>query len=174
LKLRIEHKKYGYKSASLGPSLAELSFERQAAFVHVEPGLTGLQSTVNFTGICPPKPKSMTTNALFFAWNRPIPGREKLSGAHFQEFVQYLAGLQQKGAIKSFDTVILDVHGGNLNGFFLLRADAIKLDALVATEEWQNHITRASFHLEGAGVVRGATGDAVNDRMSLWFKNIPT
>jgi hypothetical protein len=29
-------------------------------------------------------------NVLFFGWNRPIPGREKISAEHFQEFVQYM------------------------------------------------------------------------------------
>ena len=115
----------------------------------------------------------MNTNALFFAWNRSIPGREKLSAAHFQEFVQYLKGLQKNAAIQSFDIVLLDVHGGHLNGFFVVRADPSKLDALVATKEWQTHITRAAFHLEGAGVVRGVTGDAVNERMTLWGQHIP-
>ncbi len=115
----------------------------------------------------------MGTNALFFAWNRSIPGREKLSSAHFQEFVQYLGALQQRGAIKSFDSVFLDPHGGDLNGFFLLRAETAKLDALVATPEWQSHMVRAGVHLEGSGTVRGFTGDAVMERMNLWNKHIP-
>ncbi len=115
----------------------------------------------------------MGTNALFFAWNRPIPGREKLSAAHFQEFVQYLEGMQQNGSIKSFDIVFLDPHGGDLNGFFLLQAETANLDALVATQEWQTHITRAVIHLEGSGTVRGVTGEAVMERMSLWTKLIP-
>ena len=115
----------------------------------------------------------MGTNALFFAWNRSIPGREKLSAAHFQEFVQYLNRLQQNGKIKSFDTVFLDTHGGDLNGFILIRAETAKLDALTATEEWQTHIIRAAMHLEGSGAVRGVTGDAVMDRMNLWTNLIP-
>jgi hypothetical protein len=115
----------------------------------------------------------MATNALFFAWNRSIPGREKLSAAHFQEFSQYLGALQQKGTIKSFDTVFLDTHGGDLNGFFLLRAEPAKLDALVATGEWQTHIVRASLHLEGSGTVRGFTGEAVMARMNLWSTQLP-
>jgi hypothetical protein len=113
------------------------------------------------------------SNALFFAWNRPIPGREKTSTAHFQEFVQYLGGLQQKGTIQSFDPVFLDPHGGDLNGFFLIKGDRAKLDELVATEEWQTHIIRAGLHLEGAGVVRGFTGNEVQERMNLWKKHLP-
>ena len=115
----------------------------------------------------------MGTNVLFFAWNRSIPGRERLSAAHFQEFVQYLRGLQKNGAIQSFETVFLDAHGGDMNGFFLIRSEAPKLDALVATKEWQTHIIRAALHLEGSGTVRGVAGEAVMERMNLWTNHIP-
>jgi hypothetical protein len=115
----------------------------------------------------------MSTNALFFSWNRSNPGREKLSAAHFQEFVQYLTRLQQSKGIESFDTVFLDPHGGELNGFFLLRADTAKLDALVSTQEWRSHILRAGLHLEDVRVVRGVTGNAVNETMGLWTKHLP-
>ena len=115
----------------------------------------------------------MGTNVLFFAWNRSIPGREKLSATHFQEFVQYLVTLRQNGDIDSFEPVFLDTHGGDLNGFFLIRAEPAKLDALGATLDWQTHITRAAMHLEGSGTVRGVTGDAVMERMALWTKHIP-
>ena len=116
----------------------------------------------------------MGSNVLLFGWNRSIPGREKMSAQHFEEFVTYLSGLQQKGAILAFDIVLLDTHGGDLNGFFLVRADTAKLDALVSTSDWMTHITRASLHLEGSGVVRGGTGDAVMARMALWGSVIPS
>jgi hypothetical protein len=115
----------------------------------------------------------MSRNVLFFAWNRSIPGREKLSAAHFQEFVQYLGARKQAGAIDSFEPVFLDSHGGDLNGFILVRAETAKLDALAASDDWQTHITRATLHLEGSGTVRGVTGDAVSERMALWTKLIP-
>jgi hypothetical protein len=38
----------------------------------------------------------MSTNVVFFAWNRSIPGRERISAEHFQQFSQYVAGLQQR------------------------------------------------------------------------------
>jgi hypothetical protein len=37
----------------------------------------------------------MASNVIFWGWNRAIPGREHIAGEHFQEFVQYLGGLQQ-------------------------------------------------------------------------------
>ncbi len=116
----------------------------------------------------------MGSNVMLFGWNRSIPGREKVSAQHFEEFVKYLGGLQQKGAIQAFDVVFLDTHGGDLNGFFLIKGDAPKLDELVSTKEWITHITRAALHLDGSGVIRGVTGDEVMKRMALWTSVLPS
>jgi hypothetical protein len=113
-------------------------------------------------------------NMILFGWNRSIHGREKVSAQHFEEFVKYLGGLQQKGTIQTFDVVFLDAHGGDLNGFFLIRGDSAKLDALISTPEWITHIARASLHLEGCGVVRGVTGNEIPGRMALWTSVIPS
>ena len=115
----------------------------------------------------------MGSNVVFFAWNRSIPGREAFSAAHFDDFVKYVTGLQQAGNIQSFDVALLDTHGGDMNGFFLLHGETAKLDALVSSAEWITHMTRASLHLEGAGAVRGVTGAAVMERMQLWTATIP-
>jgi MinD-like ATPase involved in chromosome partitioning or flagellar assembly len=116
----------------------------------------------------------MGSNVVLFGWNRSIPGREKVSAQHFEEFVQYLSRLQQKGAIQTFDVVLLDTHGGDLNGFFLIKGESAKLDVLVSTTEWITHITRAALHLDGSGVVRGVTGDEIMGRMTLWTSLIPS
>jgi len=115
----------------------------------------------------------MGSSVIVFGWNRSIPGREKVSAGHFDEFVKYLSGLQQKSTIQAFDVIFLDAHGGDLNGFFLIRGDAAGLDTLVSTTEWITHITRASLHLEGAGVIRGVTGDEIMKRMAIWTNAIP-
>lgn len=115
----------------------------------------------------------MSSNVVFFAWNRSIPGRERLSAEHFEKFVQYLGGLQQQGTIESFDTVFLDPHGGDMNGFFLIRGETATLDALLSTTEWVTHMTRAMMHLEGSGAVRGVTGELIMERMGLWTTTIP-
>lgn len=116
----------------------------------------------------------MGSNVLLFGWNRSIAGREKVSAAHFDEFVKYLSGLQQGGAIQGFEIVFLDPHGGDLNGFFLIKGESSQLDKLVSTSEWTIHTTRASLHLEGSGAVRGATGDEVMNRMVIWTNAIPS
>jgi hypothetical protein len=116
----------------------------------------------------------MDSSVILFGWNRSIPGRERVSAAHFDEFVKYLGGLQQKGAIGAFDVVFLDVHGGDLNGFFMIRGESGKLDMLVSTTDWVTHITRAALHLEGSGVIRGVTGDEVMKRMAIWTSVLPS
>ena len=115
----------------------------------------------------------MSSNVVFFGWNRSLPGREGVSAEHFQDFVQYLGGLQAQGTIQSFETVFLNAHGGDLNGFFLIRGEPAQLDALLATDEWENHVTRALFHLEGLGVIRGVAGELIQKRMELWTQHIP-
>lgn len=115
----------------------------------------------------------MQSNVILFGWNRPIPGREKISAEHFQEFVGYLGGLQQSGAIASFQIVLLNNHGGDLNGFFLIHGATAQLSDLTKTEAWLTHMTRAALHLDGSGAVLGATGDAVTERMKLWSSLLP-
>jgi hypothetical protein len=116
----------------------------------------------------------MGSSVILFGWNRSIPGREKVSAGHFDEFVKYLSGLQQKGAIQTFDVMFLDAHGGDLNGFFLIRGESAKLDTLLSTTEWITHVTRASMHLDGSGVIRGVTGDEIMKRMAIWTSVIPS
>ena len=112
-------------------------------------------------------------NVILFGWNRSIPGREQLSGQHFDDFVQYLQGLQQGGSITSFDVVFLNSHRGDLNGFFIIRGEPAQLGALVSSLEWEKHMTRASLHLEQSGAVGGVTGEAVAERMKIWQSLLP-
>ena len=76
--------------------------------------------------------------------------------------------------MQSFEIVFLNAHGGDFNGFFLIKGDSAKLDALISTTEWVTHMTRATLHLDGAGAIRGVTGNEVMERMALWTSAIPS
>ena len=115
----------------------------------------------------------MSSNLILFGWNRSIPGREQISVEHFGDFIQYLTGLQNEGAIDSFEPILLSPHGGDLNGFFLIRGDNDKLDALIASDEWMEHVTRGGLHLQGQGMIRGASGELVMEWMSRYSRFIP-
>jgi hypothetical protein len=116
----------------------------------------------------------MKTNAILVGWNRPIPGREAQSAGLFQEFLQYLTGLQQAGKIQYFEPVLLSPHGGDLNGFILIHGDTGQLDALEADDDWFTFVTRAGLVLDGNGVVRAASGELVTEWMTAWAKVMPT
>jgi len=116
----------------------------------------------------------MSNNVVFFGWSGAKSGRESMSAAHFQDFVQYLGKLQGEGTIQSFEPVLLNPHGGDLNGFFLIRGEPDKLHAMLASEEWNKHQTRALMHLEGSGYVAGVSGERVQERMQLWSSFIPS
>lgn len=116
----------------------------------------------------------MSTSVILFGWTRSVPGREKLSAAHFDDFSTYLASCQKDGRISGFEVVLLDPHGGDLNGFFLIRGDRGELDTLTASNEWHSHVVRASLHLQGFGSIHGVTGEAVGERMQLWKDALPS
>jgi hypothetical protein len=116
----------------------------------------------------------MSFNVVFVGWNRAVPGREAASMELFQDFNQYLGGLQGAGTIDSFETVLLAAHGGDLNGFTLIRGEAGKLAAMQASDEWMKFNTRAGLVLEGNGTVNGATGDMVMQWMGVWTEVMPT
>jgi hypothetical protein len=110
----------------------------------------------------------MSFNVVFVGWNHAVRGREAASMELFQDSNQYLSGLQAEGAIDSFETVLLAAHGGDLNGFTLIRGERRQLDKMLVSEEWLKFSSRAGLVLEGSGAVRGATGDMVMQWMGVW------
>ncbi|HET6445095.1 MAG TPA: hypothetical protein VFI27_11010 [candidate division Zixibacteria bacterium] len=110
----------------------------------------------------------MSKDVLFYGWNRAVPGREAQSAGLFQEFLQYLGGLEQEGAIDSFETVLLSTHGGDLNGFILIRGDRVNLDEVERREEWITYLTRAGLIMDGGGLIPGVTGEGVMEWMARW------
>jgi hypothetical protein len=115
----------------------------------------------------------MSYNVVFLGWNRVVPGREQAGAEMFQNTLQYLGRLQQAGTIESFEPVLLQPHGGDLNGFILIRGKAENLDAMQASEEWLAAVSRGGLILEGLGVVGGATGDVLMEWMNRWMELIP-
>jgi len=105
--------------------------------------------------VAPPRPKSVKLIPL-----QPLAGLQVV--------------LQGEGTIQSFEPVLLNPHGGDLNGFFLIRGEPDKLHAMLASEEWNRHQARALMHLEGSGFVAGVSGKRVRERMQLWSSFIPS
>ena len=112
----------------------------------------------------------MTHNALVIGWNRAVPGREKQTLEHFQEFVGYLTKQQQAGNLQSFTPVVMEPHGGDMNGFILVQGGTQGLRKMMDDDAFQDHVGRGIAHLQGFGVVRGATGKLIEKRFQSWAK----
>jgi hypothetical protein len=112
----------------------------------------------------------MADRVLFIGWNRPIVGREKQANELFQKVMKFNAELQADKRIEGFDTVILSHHGGDLNGFMLLKGSAQKLAELREDSGFMDLVIEAGYCLEGYGVVNGFIGEGLNKVLSGWAK----
>jgi hypothetical protein len=103
----------------------------------------------------------MADAALFVGWGQVVRGREKRALQVFNESVEYWGGLQGDGKIEDFEIVLLTPHGGDLQGFALLRGSEDQIGALRADEEFQRRIARADLIVESQGVVDAVIGEGI-------------
>jgi hypothetical protein len=110
----------------------------------------------------------MAGEALFIGWGAVVRGREKQALQVFQESMEYYGKLQQDGRIESFDVVVLAPHGGDLNGFIVLRGDRTALAEVRFSDEFERLLARASAIIDTPGVVPAYTGEALAKQMGLY------
>ncbi len=110
----------------------------------------------------------MADGALFVGWNRSATGREQQAMNLFMQVMEYYGELQKSGRIESFEPVILAAHGGDMNGFVLLRGDAATLDEIRREDTFLSHVIEANYCLEGFGVIPGYLEDGINTVFSKW------
>ena len=103
----------------------------------------------------------MADAALFIGWGQVVRGREKRAVQVFNESVEYWGGLQGDGKIEDFEVVLLAPHGGDLQGFALLRGSAEQMSALRADEEFERRTVRADLIVESQGVVDALIGEGI-------------
>jgi hypothetical protein len=114
----------------------------------------------------------MADAGLFLGWGPPVRGREAKGLAVFGEAIEFYGGLQQDGKIESFEAVLLEPHGGELGGFFLIRGSADQMSALRVDEAFERLTTRASFIVEDIGVVGAYIGDGLARAMGVYQEQI--
>ena len=101
----------------------------------------------------------MATGALVIGWGPAVRGREHKALQVFNEAIQFYTRLQQQGTIESFEPVALEPHGGDLNGFLLIRGDREKLNALRISEEFLRLSNRAALIVDNFGVITAFIGE---------------
>lgn len=110
----------------------------------------------------------MTDAALFIGWGDTKPGREKQAVMLFKESLAYMTKLVSEGIVASVEPFFLEPHGGDLEGFWVLRGDLDKLSALRIDDDFQRFAVRAQANVDGFRVIAATTGERLNQHMA-WF-----
>jgi hypothetical protein len=105
---------------------------------------------------------------LFIGWGAVISGREKEALEGFGEVQGFWARMQQEGRIESFETVLLEPHGGDLAGFILVRGTREQVDAARIDEDFRRRVVRGGMVLHGLGVVSATLGEGLEQAASLY------
>ena len=83
----------------------------------------------------------MADRAMFVGFGQPVRGREERAIEVFNEFVGLFGRMQAAGRIEGMDVTLLDPHGGELGGFFLVQGSAEQCSALAMDEEFRRSRT---------------------------------
>jgi hypothetical protein len=114
----------------------------------------------------------MADAGLFIGFGNPVHGREGQAVDLFNETLAWYAQLQEEGEIESFEPVFLEPHGGDLNGFILIRGDAEKLSALRVSDEFIQLTIRAGLLVDSVGVVAADMGERLQSQIAFYTEQI--
>jgi hypothetical protein len=110
----------------------------------------------------------MAERALFIGFGAPVRGREERAIQVFGEFVEMFGRMQSEGRIEGMDVSLLDPHGGDLGGFFMVHGSETQCAALPTDEDFRRAVIDASLIVENFGVVPAMTGEGVGREMAMY------
>jgi hypothetical protein len=110
----------------------------------------------------------MTDTALFIGWGVTYPGREHHARKLFDETLEIFTELQKAGEIESFEPVLLGPHGGELDGFILVKGTPEQLNALQMREDMERLRMRAHTHHAKFSVILAMVGEGAKRSVALY------
>src|SRR5262252_4792107 len=110
----------------------------------------------------------MANYGIFIGFGTTARGREAKALEVFGEATQYNARLQQEGRIESWEAVLLEPHGGDLDGFVLLRGDKEKLAQIRVDPEFERLTTRSLLYVDNFGVVGAYIGEGFTETLTRY------
>jgi hypothetical protein len=114
----------------------------------------------------------MADRALFVGFGEPVRGREERAVEVFGEFVEMFGRMQSDGRIERMEVALLDPHGGDLGGFFMVHGSAEQCAALAQDEEFRRASIDAGLIVENFGVVSASTGAGVEQEMRMYTEAV--
>ena len=88
----------------------------------------------------------------------------------FASTLAYWTKQKETGNIESFEPVILSRHGGDMNGFILVRGDRNKLDEIKNSDEFLTITTQCTWCVDSFGVVDAYVNEGVAKVMGEYGK----
>ena len=110
----------------------------------------------------------MADRAVFVGFGAPVRGREERAIEVFNEVVEMFGRMQADGRIAGMEVALLDPHGGDLGGFFMIHGSEAQCSALPNDEEFRRALVDASVSVENVGVVPAVTGDGIGRQMAMY------
>jgi hypothetical protein len=110
----------------------------------------------------------MADHGLFIGWGAPVYGREEKGLSVFAESIEYYGKLQAEGRIESFEPALLDPHGGDLEGFVLVRGTRQQMADLRGDADFRRLVTRASLIIQSLGLVDAVLGDELGREIGVY------
>ena len=114
----------------------------------------------------------MADAALVLRWDRVIPGREQPALSLFGQSLEYYGALQSEGAIESYEPILFDPTGTDLNGVIIVRGSADQLDALRRQDRFIEITMQAAHLCQSFGVVNAHLEAQLQSRMAKWAQII--
>jgi hypothetical protein len=110
----------------------------------------------------------MSDRALFVGFGTPVRGREERAVEVFNEFVGMFGRMQSDGRIESMEVTLLDPHGGDLGGFFMIHGTEAQCGGLHYDEEFRRAVNDATLIVENFGVVPATVGEGITREMGMY------
>ena len=114
----------------------------------------------------------MANAAMMIGWDRVVVGREKQALELFNESLTFYGKLVNDKKLESFEPVLMAAHGGDMNGFILLRGTAQQIDAVRRMPQFESMMVRGEHYLEGVGALDAYVGDGLSRIMEIYQNTI--
>ena len=114
----------------------------------------------------------MADAGIFIGWSDAVRGREDRALDVFNETLELYGQMESDGRLESSEVVLLNPHGGELQGYALLRGSEAQMDAVARDEDFQRVITKASLIVDDLGVIPAAIGEGLGRAMAIYQEEI--
>jgi hypothetical protein len=109
---------------------------------------------------------------LFIGWGDVVRGREDRALDVFNETIEFYGQLQSDGRIEDFEVALLEPHGGELQGYAMLRGSEDQIAAIRRDEDFERLMTKASLIVDDLGVIGAAIGASLARGISIYQEEL--